>query len=233
LLAYDRKHTILTTMHQTLKRTLACILFLLMAACSRPSPEAVDINGNSYRTVRAGSMTWTAENLSVSRFRNGEPIPEVRDAAEWAALNTPAWCWNSNSPENGKKYGKLYNWHAVNDPRGLAPEGWHVATDAEWTMLSELLGGEGVAGGKLKAVKGWTEPNEGAEDAIGFRLLPAGARRDTDGDFMEPGGYNRLWTSTEISGKAAWGRSIGYFDATLRRGKANKNTGFSVRCVKD
>lgn len=220
-------------MHRILKRTLLSTIILFTAACSRPAPEAVDIDGNSYRIVRAGAMTWTAENLSVSRFRNGELIPEVRDGAEWAALATPAWCWNSNSPENGKKYGKMYNWYAVNDPRGLAPEGWHVATDAEWSMLSELLGGEREAGGKLKAVQGWAEPNEGAEDTIGFGLLPAGARRDTDGEFMEPGSYNRLWTSTETSDKAAWSRSIGYFDAALRRGKANKKTGFSVRCVKD
>lgn len=220
-------------MRTTLLRTILPILFILAAACSRPSPTAVDVDGNSYRTVRAGSMVWTAENLSVSHFRNGDAIPEVTDPAEWASLTTPAWCWNSNDPEKGKKYGRLYNWYAVNDPRGLAPEGWHVATDEEWTKLAESLGGEGAAGGKLKSREGWQEPNEGAEDALGFGLLPAGARRDTDGHFMEPGGYNRLWSSTEISEVAAWSRSIGYFDGALRRGKANKKTGFSVRCVRN
>ncbi|TCD48306.1 fibrobacter succinogenes major paralogous domain-containing protein [Chlorobium sp. N1] len=220
-------------MHTKPASILLLLLFAVTAACSRPSPTAVDVDGNSYRTARAGSMVWTAENLSVSRFRNGDPIPEVRDPAEWASLTTPAWCWNSNSPENGRKYGRLYNWYAVSDPRGLAPEGWHVATDEEWSRLTETLGGEQVAGGKLKAKEGWQEPNEGGLDTIGFRLLPAGARRDTDGHFMEPGGYNRLWTSTEISDKAAWGRSIGYFDSAIRRGKASKKTGFSVRCVRN
>jgi uncharacterized protein (TIGR02145 family) len=203
------------------------------AGCTDQSQKVVDIDGNSYKTVKIGSMIWTAENLDVAHFQNGDPIPEVKDSKAWTALTTGAWCYNENKQEQGKTYGKLYNWYAVSDPRGLAPEGWHVATDADWTALSALLGGEEQAGGKLKATVLWKELNEGTDNKNGFTALPAGARRDTDGEFMLPGEYSRLWSSTESSAKKAWGRALGYFDDALRRGEASKTTGFSVRCVKD
>ena len=178
-------------------------------------------------------MIWTGKNLDIAHYRNGDPIPEVQDPAKWATLTTGAWCSNDNRQENGKTFGKLYNWYAVNDPRGLAPKGWHVATDAEWSALSERLGGPENAGGALKSATIWKEQGDGASNKIGFDALPGGARRDTDGHFMLPGEYSRLWSSTEVSAKGAWCRSLGYFDTALRRGKASKNTGFSVRCVKD
>lgn len=209
------------------------LLAIMTAACSMQSPPAVDIDGHSYRSVKIGAAVWTAENLDVARFRNGDAIPHVEDPAAWAALQSPAWCWNGNDPENGKHYGRLYNWYAVHDPRGLAPEGWHVATDEEWSRLAEKLGGAGQAGGRMKSTEGWQEPNDGAEDAVGFTLLPAGARRDTDGEFMPPGAYARMWSSTQAGRQAAWSRSFGYYDGAVRRGKANMKTGFAVRCVKD
>ncbi len=208
-------------------------LILLSAGCSRQPEKAVDVDGNSYPAMRRGSMLWTGKNLDVAHYRNGEPIPEVQDSAKWATLTTGAWCYNENRQKNGKTYGKLYNWYAVNDPRGLASAGWHVATDAEWSALTELLGGTENAGGALKSASGWKEESTDANNKSGFDALPGGARRDTDGHFMPPGEYSRLWSSTEVTAKSAWCRSLGYFDAALRKGKANKNTGFSVRCVKD
>jgi len=214
-------------------RTLILPLLIFTASCQSPSTPMRDYDGNSYQTLRAAGMVWSAENLNTAHFRNGDPIREVSDPKEWAAMTTPACCYNANSPENGKIYGRLYNWYAVNDPRGLAPEGWHVATDSEWTKLTESLGGDESAGGALKATELWTAPNEGATDAIGFRLLPAGGRRDTDGDFLATGGYSRMWTSTELSPQAAEGRSFVYFDGRVRKGKVNKKTGLAVRCVQD
>jgi len=206
-------------------------LFVLLIGCNSKPQHVVDHEGKSYPVVKIGSMNWMAKNLDVAHYRNGEPIPEVRDSTEWANLTTGAWCYNDNKAEHGATYGKIYNWYAVNDSRGLAPQGWHVATDAEWSALATELGGEELAGGALKLVSAW-KGAEGVKES-GFNALPGGARRDTDGGYMVPGNYSRLWTSTELNQKAAWARSLGYFDTVLRKGKASKKTGFSVRCVKD
>ena len=116
------------------------------------------------KSVQIGAQTWTTENLNVSTFRNGDPIMEAKTNEEWenAGKNKqPAWCYYENDPKNGDKYGKLYNWYAVNDPRGLAPTGWHVPTDAEWTILSDFLGGESTAGKKMKSLSGWNSNTSG------------------------------------------------------------------------
>ncbi|NTU87721.1 MAG: hypothetical protein HGA58_06715 [Chlorobiaceae bacterium] len=214
-------------------RPLLLLLLLLVTACAGKESEPVtDCEGRSYRTVTIGNRVWTAENLDVSRYRNGDPIPEVRDPEEWAKLKTGAWCRYENDDAKGKIYGRLYNWYAVNDPRGLAPRGWHVATDADWKALGETLGGQDHAGGALKATRLWKETDDRAGKS-GLDILPAGARRDTDGAFVLAGEYSRLWSSTESAPERAWGYAIGYFDAALRRGEASKRLGFAVRCVKD
>ena len=105
--------------------------------------------------VTIGTQTWTSKNLDVSTYRNGEVIPEVQDSAAWANLTTGAWCYYENNPLNGTTYGKLYNWYAVNDPRGLAPKGYHIPTDEEWSILTDYLGGQSVANLKMKSTSGW------------------------------------------------------------------------------
>jgi hypothetical protein len=107
------------------------------------------------QTVTIGSQVWTSTNLNVSTYRNGEVIPQVNDGEVWAKLTTGAWCYYDNDSSNGTKYGKLYNWYALNDPRGLAPKGYHIPTNAEWTALTDYLGGEAVAGIKMKSTSGW------------------------------------------------------------------------------
>ncbi len=209
------------------------VALFLSVGCSDRTEKVIDIDGNSYKKIQIGSMTWTGSNCEVTHYRNGDLIPEVKDPKAWSTMTTGAWCYNDNKPENGKVYGRLYNWYAVTDPRGFAPQGWHVSTDAEWTMLGNLLGGPEKAGGALKTSTLWRQINSGATNSSGFTAFPAGGRRDNDGTFMQPGEYTRFWTSTESAEKKAWCRSIGYFDAALRQGEANKNIGFSVRCVKD
>jgi uncharacterized protein (TIGR02145 family) len=209
------------------------VAIFMTVGCNRHSEKVTDFDGKSYSVVQIGSMSWLGANLDVAHYRNGDPIPEVRNPEEWADLKMGAWCNNDNRQENGDTYGKLYNWYAVTDQRGLAPDGWHVATDAEWTALSDLLGGMDKAGGALKANTFWKGSQTLSVKESGFDALPAGARRDTDGKFMLPGEYSRLWSATEISAESAWCRSLGYFDTALRKGKANKKTGFSVRCVKN
>ena len=110
---------------------------------------------------------WTTDNLDVSTFRNGDAIPEAKTEAEWkeAGMNAqPAWCYYENDAANGKKYGKLYNWFAVNDARGLAPQGWHVPSDEEWTKLCDHLGGRHVAGEKMKSTTGWDDDGNGTNE---------------------------------------------------------------------
>ena len=112
------------------------------------------------KEVKIGQQVWTTENLNVDKFRNGEIIPEAKTAAEWhkAGENKQAaWCYYNNDSSNGTKYGKLYNWYAVNDPRGLAPKGWHIPSDQEWTDLTDYLGGDEQAGAKMKSKEGWSE----------------------------------------------------------------------------
>ena len=182
-----------------------------------------------------GTQQWMRENLDVLTYRNGDIIPQVTDPTAWAALTTGAWCYYNNDSTQGNKYGKLYNWHAVNDPRGLAPQGWHVPSDAEWTILETALGGASVAGGKMKeaGTLNWTTPNTGGNNNSGFAGLPGG-NRNYLGSFVNVGNLGNWWSSTEEDSVGAWLRYLGYNISDLLRGGANyKYYGFSVRCLRD
>ena len=164
------------------------LLFTLVSCSKKDDPfnqvnnqnaaTVTDIDGNVYHTVTIGTQTWMVENLKTTRYRNGEAIPNITDNASWAALITCAYCDYNNIPSNSITYGKLYNWYAVNDSRNIAPMGWHVSTDAEWTTLTTFLGGTSIAGGKLKenGTIHWNSPNVGATNETGFSALPGGYR---------------------------------------------------------
>ena len=185
-------------------------------------------------TIVIGTQQWMRENLDVVTYRNGDVIPQVTNATAWAALTTGAWCYYNNDVANGAIYGKLYNWYAVNDIRGLAPTGWHVPTDTEWTTLTTKLEGESVAGGKMKSVGTtlWTTPNTGATNSSGFTGLPGGFR-DYDGTFYYIGNYGFWWSSTQNGTTDAWFRFLNYNDGNAYRVSLNKKNGFSVRCLRD
>jgi uncharacterized protein (TIGR02145 family) len=180
---------------------------------------------------------WTLKNLDVRTYRNGDPIPQVTDNATWASLTTGAWCWyNNDSATYAATYGRLYNWYAVNDPRGLAPAGWHVPTTTEWLNLINCLGGEAAAGGALKeaGTAHWLSPNAGATNSSGFTGLPAGGRFGADAPFINNGMYCDWWSSS--APLSPWeGRTfyLGYNLTGLTGGQHNLNSGFSVRCIKD
>jgi uncharacterized protein (TIGR02145 family) len=130
---------------------------------------------------------WTARNLDVTTYRNGDPIPQVTDPEQWRQLKTGAWCYYNNDPANGAIYGKLYNWYAVTDPRGLAPRGWHVPFRTEWQVMKSLvynmtpagqIGGKMKSTGTIEAGTGlWYAPNTGATNLSGFTGLPGGLRQ--------------------------------------------------------
>lgn len=189
-----------------------------------------DQDGNVYRTVTIGSQTWTVENLKATHYRNGNPIDNVTGDAAWAALTTGAYCWYDNDIANKPVYGALYNWYAAGDERHLAPAGWHVATDAEWTTLVTYLGGYTVAGGKLKemGLAHWISPNTGATNSVGFTSLPSGYRYNT-GEFNVLGSAAYLWTSDN----SAWFYFMNTSSTSCGRFALTKEFGFAVRLVKD
>ena len=182
--------------------------------------------------VRIGNQVWMTKNLNVDRFRNGDPIPQARTAEEWARAGEnkqPAWCYYENDPANGAKYGKLYNWYAVNDSRGLAPQGWRVPSDAEWTKLADFLGPD--AGTKMKSTGGWAEIGNGTNSS-GFSGLPGGGRY-FDGTFNYIGKFGFWWSSSERNTHYAWYRSLTYGSGNVSRLNDDKGYGFSVRCLRD
>lgn len=165
---------------------------------------------NDLKTVKIGNQVWMAENLNVDLFRNGDPISEVKSNEEWERARKrgkPAWCYYNNNPKSGKKYGKLYNWYAVSDLRGLAPEGWHIPNREEWVSLFDYLGGKEVAGGKLKeaGTTNWHSPNKGATNESGFSALPGGYRLGDNGIFGLIGDSSQFWSATEYSINTAEG----------------------------
>ena len=187
------------------------------------------------KTVKIGNQTWATTNLDVSTYRNGDIIPHVEDATEWAKLTKGAWCYYDNKTANGPIYGKLYNLYAVIDKRGLAPIGFHVPTDAEWTILTDFLGGNDLAGGKMKeaGTSHWLSPNTGATNKSGFKALPGGYRY-SGGTFGFFGNYGLWWSSSEGGNDIlAWDRFLYFNDAVVGRFDDFERSGMSVRCIAD
>lgn len=197
---------------------------------------ATDFDGNNYATVTIGTQVWMVENLKVTHYRNGEAIPNITDNAAWAASTTGAYSDYNNTPANADTYGRLYNGFAVEDARNLAPTGWHVPTDEEWTTLTSYLGGEMGAGTKLKAtgITHWTSPNTGATNVVGFTALPGGTRDSYDGAgaFFVLGNTAGWWSST-TSTSEAWKRYLYHDSANAIRDHGGKASGLSVRCIRD
>lgn len=183
--------------------------------------------------VVIGTQTWDGCNLNVSTYRNGDPIPQVTDPAEWVGLTTGAWCYYDNNITNDATYGKLYNWFAVNDPRGLAPTGYSIPSGEEWDILINYLGGPSVAGGKLKeeGLCHWLTPNTDATNDSNFTALPGGFRYP-DGNFLYVGINGQFWTSTPYLTTAAYVRNIGYLYGVVSTVPYDNNFGYSVRCLK-
>lgn len=208
---------------------LRCFLFLAMA-------QSVVAVGQETVSVRIGTQVWQAQNLNTEKFRNGDPIREIRDAQAWLDAGhdrLPAWSHYDNQSSSGILYGKLYNWYAVSDPRGLCPEGWHVATKADWDTLIEYLGGEKTAAIRLKHPDSWAlRKKSRGDNSSGFAALPGGYRYHNGGfENLEFDGY--WWTSTEHDHYYAWLCDMVYSSGTVYRYFNLKDKGMAVRCVQD
>lgn len=189
---------------------------------------------NQFKGVKIGNQIWMEKNLNVALFRNGDSIPYAKTAEEWEKAGKeqkPAWCYYNNDPANDSRYGKLYNWYAVNDPRGLAPAGWHIPSDKEWKQLTDFIGGDEAAGKKMKSVSGW-EVNGNGTNESGFNGLPGGYRYDYG--FFNYGGLFAVWWASPVEYTSfAWLYYQSYNFGNAFRYFPNRAFGFSVRCVKN
>ena len=196
---------------------------------------ATDIDGNTYKTVIIGEQEWMVENLRTTKYSDATPIPNVTVDDEWEALSTGAWChYDNDSSQYESMYGKLYNWYAVETGK-LAPTGWHIPTNAEWTVLTDYLAADGHSGAEGKALKstsGWNNGGNGT-DNYGWGGLPGGIRYP-NGSFPNIGGYGYWWSSSQYYTGSAWNRHLYYsYDNVNRTNKHVKNYGMSVRCLRD
>jgi uncharacterized protein (TIGR02145 family) len=207
-----------------------------------------DVDGNSYQTVQIGTQCWTQSNLRTSKYRNGDIIQNITDHSLWLQTNsnnTGAWCYYNNNVLNDGIYGKHYNWHAVNDTRGLCPIGWHVSTDNEWSVMVKYLDPNADtsilgwlitnAGGALKSTSGWNAPNTGATNSSGFTAIAGGSRRiqTSAGGFDHAQNSGYWWCSTVAGLGEAKYRDMGHTISTIIRGDTDVRRGHSVRCVRD
>ena len=239
----------------TSTKTLLATFFLIALSCKKENTAlqssgssdestiqtlVTDVNDPAANAVRIGNQVWMTRNLNVTRYRNGDPIPQVKNPAKWASLTTGAWCWYENNSANGPKYGRLYNWYAVNDSRGLAPKGFHVPSSLEWESLVTNLGGKNsaagkltdIAGKKLKSNNGWLEGGDGTNES-GFFAIPGGARNDF-GDFDDIGYSAIWWTSTQQEVTIGLNSIVWYGDNYVNTDNTNgPGAGLSVRCIKD
>ena len=201
-------------------------------------PSISDKDGNTYKTVYIGTQQWMAENLKTAKYNDGTEIPNVTGSSQWANLTTGAWSYYNNDPANNAKYGKLYNWYAVdpttNGNKNVCPTGWHVPTDAEWAVLTDYLGGISVSGGKMKEVgtTSWNDPNTDATNTSLFTGLPGGYS-DYYGIYYDFGFKGYWWSSTGNDTGTDWYLYLDTNNGNAVRNNDSKKNGFSVRCLRD
>jgi uncharacterized protein (TIGR02145 family) len=192
--------------------------------------SVTDADNNVYKTIIIGTQTWMAENLKTTRFNDGTDITFTPDATDWAGLSIAGYCWYNN---DSVAYGALYNWYTASKSN-ICPSGWHVPTDEDWTILSNFVGGENVAGEKLKepGTTHWLTTDISTANEAGFTALPGGYRF-AEGTYGNIRRYGYWWSSTESSASQAFCMNILSTDSNFNRTSSSKNSGFSVRCLKD
>ena len=241
-----------------MKKSIYLFCILAFFRSKSQAQTVTDYDGNVYNTVTIGTQVWTKENLNVKHFRNGDAIPEVQDSISWVSQTIGAWCYNENNPANGTVYGTLYNWYAANDPRNIAPVGWHLPTDAEWKTL-EIYLGMPPATADLDQYRGTTEgnalkepgttthwtlaccpghlPNAGTNSS-GFTALGGGFRWYFNAgipyrSFSPPNGNAQFWTSTTPNDSTAWLRHLCVYHEDIFRANWKKTNGSSIRLIKN
>lgn len=221
-----------------MKKVILLYAVFVFLSIKMNAQTVTDIDGNVYNTITIGSQVWTKENLKVTHYLNGDPIPNVSDSLQWYNSTSGAYCNYDNDPNIAAVYGRLYNWYAVRDPRSLAPAGWHVPTFEDWDTLQIFLGYDLVAGGKLKEIgtAHWMSPNTGASDEYDFTALPGGQRADSiySGTFTEITTQGYWWSSSQLDTVYPWGVNISYNSEGMTNwGASTRKSGFSIRLISD
>jgi uncharacterized protein (TIGR02145 family) len=209
-----------------------------------PCPGALtvkDIDGNIYNTVLIGNQCWFKENLKTTKFKEGTIIPLDEKGGlngngndqKWTTFSSGLRTLYNNDTKNLNTLGYLYNWFAASDSKGLCPTGWHLPSDSEWKTLGNILGGNDIAGGKMKTVSGWLNPNLGGTNESGFSGLSGGLRFDNDGSFSGLGQTGYWWSSISFNSNTAVARFLKNSDSVLGSIEFDNEAGFSVRCLKD
>lgn len=221
---------------------LSLIIFSGKLLSQKDNNIVTDFDGNVYHTVKIGTQIWLVENLISTHYNNGEPIENMPDSVKWTQLKTGAYCNFKNTESYSLLHGRLYNGYAVNDKRNICPKGWHVPSDTEWTILTDFLGGEKIAGGKLKesGTTHWTAPNAGANNKSGFTAIPGGCRISGMFYYWQEkynGNYARYWSSTGFDAglglEVAYVRFLNCYDTEIFRTYHSIDGGYFVRCIKD
>ena len=225
---------------KNLKLTLSLFLLcLVFATCKKDMamPTVTDVDGNVYHTVKIGNQIWLRENLKTNHYQNGDAIENAITASAWLSNVSGAYCDDPNRPDYAKIYGHLYNWQAVSDVRKIAPEGWHIPSQAEWQTLVENLGGKTIAGGKAKetGTAHWKSPNTGATNSSVFTGLPGGQREGVQGLFNYSNTYAGFWSNSTVANNQTWAdiAELGSGSTSFNLNNQKKNFGLSVRCIKD
>ncbi|MEE2858830.1 MAG: FISUMP domain-containing protein [Candidatus Neomarinimicrobiota bacterium] len=206
---------------------------------AEPVDACEDIDGNVYETVQIGDQLWMAENLKVTHYNNGDAITYISNEEHWGSMDEGQYGVYDGGSENANIYGNLYNWGAIGDIRGICPVGWHVPSNDEFTELIEILGGESIAGGKMKeaGLEHWNYYSDQismeATNQSGFSGLPAGHRNTNSGDYIYMGFYGYFWTSTETSSDLAWRIYLLNYSSGVGQDTFGKPNGFSIRCLSD
>jgi uncharacterized protein (TIGR02145 family) len=214
----------------------ALLILIVFSRTISAQSTVKDVDGNTYQTIIINGQEWMAENLRTSTYANGDPIPNVTDNTQWGNLTSGAWAHYNNDSQYENPYGKLYNGYAASDTRNICPTGWHVPTDVEWTILGNFLGGDVIAGGKMKSTgtQYWASPNTAADNNSGLSGLPGGNRySNSNGPYNAIGGSGYWWSSSQNNTTNAWYRTLYYGTGNLTRYGGNKREGISVRCLRD
>ncbi|MCE2712818.1 MAG: T9SS type A sorting domain-containing protein [Cryomorphaceae bacterium] len=218
-----------------MKIYLITLYFLLVNLISVIGQTVSDIDGNVYNTVSIGNQVWLGENLKVTKYNNQDPISLVLDDTQWSTETQAAYCYYQGDISNTNNYGNLYNWYVVNNSKNVCPTGYHVPSITEWEELITFLGGNAVAGGKLKEIgfAHWLDPNTGADNSSGFTLLPSGWRAHNNGFYESLSYMAYVWSSTSVDASSSSIILAGYDSPACYTSDSHIRTGLPIRCLKD
>jgi uncharacterized protein (TIGR02145 family) len=218
-----------------MKIRILTLIYLFVNTISILAQTVTDVDGNTYNTISIGNQIWLTENLKVTKYNDQVPISLVLDDASWSTQTQDAYCYYQGDIANASIYGNLYNWHVVNNAKNVCPSGYHVPSIADWEELITFVGGNAVAGGKLKemGLEHWLDPNTGADNSSSFTLLPSGWRANNNGFYESLSQMAFVWSSTSVDAQSSSIILVGYDSPACYTSESHILTGLPIRCLKD